>query len=98
MCRASLLRGHPEDGSPSPCTPNYGWAAACAHRTKSECPGSAPDHLQCSLIRVSEICFFAQRSGHFEVRVAEMPRHWEHVIFGCQNLLNTDLINEVFAF
>ena len=83
--------------APAPVPPIMAGAAAAAHRTKSECPGSAPDHLQCSLIRVRNLLFCATQ-WTFEVRVAEMPRHWGLRFFGWQNLLNTDLINEVFAF
>ena len=53
---------------------------AAAHRTKSECPGSVPDHLQCSLIRVRNLLFCATQ-WTFEVRVAEMPRHWGSISY-----------------
>ena len=48
---------------------------------------------------VSEIRSFWRDAVTFEVGVAEMPLHWWFFlrVLRWQNLLNTDLINEVFA-
>jgi hypothetical protein len=45
---------------------------AAAHRTKTECLGSVPDHRQGSLIRVGNSPFWRD-AVTFEAGVAEMP-------------------------
>ena len=72
---------------------------AAAHRMKTECLGSVPDQVKHNLIRVRNSLFWCN-AMIFEARVAEMPLHQAvfATLFWWQNLLNTDLINEVFAF
>ena len=73
---------------------------AAAHRTKTECLGSVPEHVQRSLIRVGNSLFLARRrdiSGGRCSNAAALGRYFLR-LFGWQNLLDTDLINEVFAF
>ena len=73
---------------------------AAAHRMKTECLGSVPDRVKHTLIRVRNSLFLVQchdiRSG--SCRNATAPGGICYVFFRWQNLLNTDLIDEVFAF